>query len=136
MVRLKTRYLLVEVAPAANARKLAVQKEDVASLIKESIARNYGDYGVGLLQYAFQGACLKCTEMTGCMMACTHRVGVLTVLCFAACRVATSALFQQVHAVCGGAVCTRAVQISGVVAGVCDRVPKPRSQGARRTSLW
>lgn len=55
MVRLKTRYLVVELVPAASARKLAVQKEDVAGLIKDSIARNYGDYGVGLLQYAFQG---------------------------------------------------------------------------------
>ncbi|GAB9465575.1 hypothetical protein Gpo141_00002980 [Globisporangium polare] len=54
MVRLKTRYLVVELVPAASARKLAVQKEDVAGLIKDSIARNYGDYGVGLLQYAFQ----------------------------------------------------------------------------------
>ncbi|TYZ67556.1 hypothetical protein PybrP1_012454 [[Pythium] brassicae (nom. inval.)] len=55
MVRLKTRYLVVEVTPAsASARKpLTLQRDDVAGLIRESIARNYGDYGVGLLQYAF-----------------------------------------------------------------------------------
>ncbi|TMW69368.1 hypothetical protein Poli38472_001524 [Pythium oligandrum] len=54
MVRLKTRYLIVEVNAPPQARKLSLQKEDVTSIIKESIARSYGDYGVGLLQYAFQ----------------------------------------------------------------------------------
>lgn len=53
MVRLKTRYLLVE---ATGARKLAVKKEDIVVLIRESIAKSYGDFGSGLAQYAFQGA--------------------------------------------------------------------------------
>lgn len=57
MVRLKTRYLVVEVTvtTASTRKPLALQRDDVAGLIRESIARNYGDYGVGLLQYAFQG---------------------------------------------------------------------------------
>lgn len=84
MVRLKTRYLVVEVAGAANARKLTLQKDDVAGLIRESIARNYGDYGVGLLQYAFQGtrrrhvvgspsalACKRTDERTSCLQCST-----------------------------------------------------------------
>jgi RNase P/RNase MRP subunit POP5 len=52
MVRLKTRYLIAEVSAP---RKLSLQREDIAGLIRESIARSYGDYGVGMLQYAFQG---------------------------------------------------------------------------------
>ncbi|KAG6611080.1 rpp14 family protein [Phytophthora cinnamomi] len=51
MVRLKTRYLVVE---ATGARKLAVKKEDIAALIRESITKSYGDFGSGLAQYAFQ----------------------------------------------------------------------------------
>ncbi|CAI5740676.1 unnamed protein product [Peronospora destructor] len=51
MVRLKTRYLVVE---ATGARKLIVQKEDLVLLIRESIIKSYGDYGLGLAQYAFQ----------------------------------------------------------------------------------
>ncbi|KAF1772476.1 Ribonuclease P/MRP protein subunit [Phytophthora cactorum] len=51
MVRLKTRYLVVE---ATGARKLAVKKEDITALIRESITKSYGDFGSGLSQYAFQ----------------------------------------------------------------------------------
>lgn len=53
MVRLKTRYLVVEVAAARP--KLAAQRDDIHGVIRESIARSHGDYGVGMLQYAFQG---------------------------------------------------------------------------------
>lgn len=53
MVRLKTRYIVVEVAAA---RKLAAQRDDIHNAIRESIAHSHGDYGVGMLQYAFQGA--------------------------------------------------------------------------------
>lgn len=56
MVRLKTRYLIVDVMVASGrGSSKPMQKEDIGSLIRESIARNYGDYGVGMLQYAFQG---------------------------------------------------------------------------------
>lgn len=51
MVRLKTRYLVVEVS---GARKLDVKKEDVYYLIRESIGKSYGDLGSGLSQFAFQ----------------------------------------------------------------------------------
>ncbi|KAL7688237.1 putative ribonuclease P/MRP protein subunit [Plasmopara halstedii] len=51
MVRLKTRYLLVEITAA---RKLAIKKEDITSSIRESIAKSYGDFGSGLSQYTFQ----------------------------------------------------------------------------------
>ncbi|CAH0492010.1 unnamed protein product [Peronospora farinosa] len=51
MVRLKTRYLVVEVT---GARKLTVKKDDIVVLIRESIIKSYGDYGSGLAQYAFQ----------------------------------------------------------------------------------
>ncbi|KAF4322616.1 hypothetical protein BBO99_00003761 [Phytophthora kernoviae] len=51
MVRLKTRYLIVE---ATGARKLAVKKEDIYALIRESITKSYGDFGAGLSQFAFQ----------------------------------------------------------------------------------
>ncbi|KAJ0402710.1 hypothetical protein P43SY_007852 [Pythium insidiosum] len=55
MVRLKTRYLIVEANAPQHSRKAApLQRDSIASLIKESIARSYGDYGVGMLQYAFQ----------------------------------------------------------------------------------
>lgn len=73
MVRLKTRYVLVEVVvPPASARKLALQKEDVANLIRDSIARNYGDYGVGLLQYAFQGTTVPLHAMAMQSLSRTH----------------------------------------------------------------
>uniref|UniRef100_H3GH19 Ribonuclease P/MRP protein subunit POP5 n=1 Tax=Phytophthora ramorum TaxID=164328 RepID=H3GH19_PHYRM len=49
MVRLKTRYLVVE---ASGGRKLAVKKEDIAALIRESITKSYGDFGAGLAQLA------------------------------------------------------------------------------------
>ncbi|KAK1943583.1 Ribonuclease P/MRP protein subunit POP5 [Phytophthora citrophthora] len=52
MVRLKTRYLVVE---ATGTRKLTIKKEDIAALIRESITKSYGDFGSGLSQYAFQG---------------------------------------------------------------------------------
>ncbi|EEY68603.1 uncharacterized protein PITG_17724 [Phytophthora infestans T30-4] len=51
MVRLKTRYLVVE---ATGARKPAVKKEDITALIRESVTKSYGDFGSGLSQYAFQ----------------------------------------------------------------------------------
>lgn len=51
MVRLKTRYLVVEVI---GAPKLAIKKEDVTALIRDSIIRFYGDFASGLSQYAFQ----------------------------------------------------------------------------------
>ncbi|KAL3658294.1 hypothetical protein V7S43_016683 [Phytophthora oleae] len=51
MVRLKTRYLVVE---ATGARKLTVRREDITALIRESITKSYGDFGSGLSQYAFQ----------------------------------------------------------------------------------
>ncbi|GLE04067.1 hypothetical protein PINS_up012978 [Pythium insidiosum] len=55
MVRLKTRYLIVEAnAPPQSRKGAALQRDSVTSLIKDSIARSYGDYGVGMLQYAFQ----------------------------------------------------------------------------------
>lgn len=53
MVRLKTRYLVVEVAAARP--KLSAAREDLQGVIRESIARSHGDYGVGRLQHAFQG---------------------------------------------------------------------------------
>lgn len=52
MVRLKTRYAIVEVV---TTRKVALKKDDISTIIKESIARSYGDFGIGMLQYAFQG---------------------------------------------------------------------------------
>lgn len=51
MVRLKTRYLLVEIT---GARMLAIKKEDITSSIRESLTKSYGDFGSGLSQYAFQ----------------------------------------------------------------------------------
>ncbi|CAH0513490.1 unnamed protein product [Peronospora belbahrii] len=51
MVRLKTRYLVVEIT---GARKLTIKKEDIVILLRESITKSYGDYGLGLAQYAFQ----------------------------------------------------------------------------------
>uniref|UniRef100_M4B8D8 Uncharacterized protein n=1 Tax=Hyaloperonospora arabidopsidis (strain Emoy2) TaxID=559515 RepID=M4B8D8_HYAAE len=53
MVRLKTRYLVIEAM--TSARKLIVKKEDIVTLIRESITKSYGDFGSGLAQYAFQG---------------------------------------------------------------------------------
>jgi hypothetical protein len=141
MVRLKTRYVLMEVvSPAASARKLVMQKDDVAGLIRESIARNYGDYGVGLLQYAFQGA--ACVYVRLCVMAMLlEGSALLTCIyafmgCMGVCAyLMTSSLFQQVHALCGRAVRTRAVQAGRVIARVCDRMPEPRRASARRTRL-
>ncbi|UIZ25998.1 hypothetical protein KXD40_006186 [Peronospora effusa] len=59
MVRLKTRYLVVEVT---GARKLTIKKEDIVVLIRESIIKSYGDYGSGLAQYAFQGSSHGCRD--------------------------------------------------------------------------
>uniref|UniRef100_A0AAV1TSE5 Ribonuclease P/MRP protein subunit POP5 n=1 Tax=Peronospora matthiolae TaxID=2874970 RepID=A0AAV1TSE5_9STRA len=52
MVRLKTRYLVMEAT--TSARKLAVKQDDLATLIRASITKSYGDFGAGLAQYAFQ----------------------------------------------------------------------------------
>ncbi|KAG3106105.1 hypothetical protein PI124_g13193 [Phytophthora idaei] len=62
MVRLKTRYLVVE---ATGARKLAVKKEDITALIRESITKSYGDFGSGLSQYAFQVLCYNTQTRLG-----------------------------------------------------------------------
>ena len=58
MVRLKTRYAILEVSAGHGSkaqRKGPLQKDDYAMMIKDSIAKNYGDFGVGIAQYAFQG---------------------------------------------------------------------------------
>ncbi|DBA02042.1 TPA: hypothetical protein N0F65_000289 [Lagenidium giganteum] len=54
MVRLKTRYLIVEL-DGPGKQKLSVKtKEDVTLIIRESVAKYYGDYGVGRTQYTYQ----------------------------------------------------------------------------------
>jgi hypothetical protein len=53
MVRLKTRYLIVEAF--TGSKTIALGKDEINLMVKESLDRNHGDFGVGISQYAFQG---------------------------------------------------------------------------------
>lgn len=122
MVRLKTRYLVVEVMTAGGrgGGGKPMQKEDIGSLIRESIARNYGDYGVGMLQYAFQGEDIMAIVIgwTEWMAHWDH-----------------SAVFQFTHQAGGRALRSRVLQAGRVVAGVCDRVGRAGAAPSRRSRL-